>query len=136
MFFDLNELFGFHEYPVYKSIFTSKQTKQEDKPQTKEKVMDFQYSPVAVSEDTDNGVAFYVELPGASADDVEVTLQDSVIEIKAVGKYGKQSTTFRKRLVVPSGYSLDNLKPSMESGVLTINITKTPPKKLTVKGSP
>ena len=99
---------------------------------------------VDVHEDGDH---FYVEaeLPGFNKDEVDITLEDGVLTIRAERKtetnkrdplhIERRWTQFQRAFTLPTAVNENSVKASMDSGVLTITLDKreeTKPKKIAI----
>jgi HSP20 family protein len=91
-----------------------------------------------------------VELPGLSASDVEITVDDSVLTLKgerpfypgqsedAFHRIERRFGPFRRRITLPKQSDTDRISASMDEGVLTIEVPKieqAQPRKIEVKAS-
>ena len=94
------------------------------------------FSPALDVEESEDGFTLHVELPGVSADDVEVSLEENVLTI--TGERGfydeKQAEGFRRierhfgrfhRAVrLPDRVDADRVEASYRDGMLTIQVPK------------
>lgn len=91
--------------------------------------------PLDVQEDKDN-YTVRVEVPGLKREDIEVSLEDSVLTISGERKtetpaegtevhrqerfYGK----FSRSITLPTGVATDKVKASYKDGILTVTLAK------------
>lgn len=91
-----------------------------------------------------------VELPGMSASDVEITVEDNVLTLKgdrpfyrgaseeAFHRIERRFGPFQRRIALPKQSDTERISASMEEGVLTIEVPKIEqarPKRIEVKAS-
>jgi len=103
--------------------------------------------PVDVLEDKD-AVQISVELPGVKADDVKISLENSVLTIRGekrqtaeektehVHRYERSYGVFERSFTVPSTVDADHIQASYDLGVLTVRlpkVEKAKPRQITVK---
>jgi HSP20 family protein len=95
----------------------------------------------------DNNIYVEVELPGVAQDDVEITVQNGVLTIKAqrrepegrVYSYnGRSFGRFERSVVLPVSVDSDHVEASLNSGILQLTLPKhqsARAKKITLKSS-
>ena len=103
--------------------------------------------PVDVLEDKD-AVQISVELPGVKADDVKISLENSVLTIRGekrqtaeektehVHRYERSYGVFERSFTVPTSVDADHIQASYDLGVLTVRlpkVEKAKPRQITVK---
>lgn len=103
--------------------------------------------PVDVLEDKD-AVQIAVELPGVKADDVKISLENSVLTIRGekrqtaeentehVHRYERSYGVFERSFTVPSTVDADHIQASYDLGVLTVRlpkVEKAKPRQIAVK---
>ena len=83
---------------------------------------------------TDGELVLTAELPGISADEVDVSLDGDILTIKGEkseerevseeDRYIRERTfgSFSRRIVVPDGVSADGIDASFDNGVLTVRV--------------
>ena len=89
-----------------------------------------------------------VELPGVKLDDLEITLEDSLLTIQGERQFTSESSeeqyhrverrygSFRRSITLPSQVKADAIEASFENGVLEVVVPKAEeakPKKISVK---
>lgn len=105
--------------------------------------------PVEVYEEGDS-LFLQVELPGASRDDVEVSIDNRVLtlrgELKAQAKDDarryhlreRSSGAFERRFALPDHVDTERVEASLQNGVLTLTLSKRPelkPRRIEVKAA-
>ena len=96
--------------------------------------------------DRDDEILIKAELPGVKKDDLDVTLTDDVLTIKAStqheeeeekGEYHRREISrgeFQRTLKLPENVDVDKAKTSFKDGVLELKIPKEKPaKRRTIK---
>ncbi len=88
--------------------------------------------------ETENEIQVQADLPGIPEEDVDVTLEDDVLTIRAEKKSEREKTEknwrvversqgrFERSIRVPSGIDPDRTKAQFDKGVLTITLPKPP----------
>jgi HSP20 family protein len=89
----------------------------------------------------DGRLSVTAEVPGMSADDVEVTLDDGMLVIKGEKTEKRELSdqdrfmservfgAFQRRITVPDGVTADGIEATVENGILTVAV-KLPEEKL------
>jgi HSP20 family protein len=100
--------------------------------------------------ETPEKVNVLVELPGMSASDVEITVEDNVLTLQgdrpfyqgaseeAFHRIERRFGPFRRRIALPKQSDTERISASMEEGVLTIEVPKVEqarPGRIEVKAS-
>jgi HSP20 family protein len=103
--------------------------------------------PVDIAE-TDNGYLIKAPVPGFKPEEVEVSLSDGVLSIKAEHKEEKTEQkknflrrevaygNFERMIALPNDVQGDNIKAAFKNGVLQIEVPRAPkpqPKKIQVR---
>jgi HSP20 family protein len=104
------------------------------------------WSPPVDVEETDDAWVLEAELPGVNRDDVSVELHDGELaitgELKERERKGvlrrqvRRSGRFDYRLTLPGEVQADKIEASLDKGVLTLRVPKTPraqPRRIEVK---
>lgn len=89
--------------------------------------------PIRVDEQ-EGGYTLRVDLPGVAAEDISVTIEDSVLTIRATRNDGAKATegendtkpswTYTRRLRLPNDVDADKLEAQLRNGVLTLTLPK------------
>lgn len=96
----------------------------------------FQTAPSLDVRDTGDRLEVIAELPGFKPEDVEITVQDGILSISA--KQGQESradrngyvwrerrsSTLRRQLRLPEGTAAEDVKATLENGLLTVSVPK------------
>jgi HSP20 family protein len=102
--------------------------------------------PVSIWQD-DNHLYVEAELPGVAEKDVEITVHNGVLTIRAdrhqaEGRAylynGRSFGRFEKAVVLPDALDSENVEAALNGGVLRVTLSKRPearPKKITLKSS-
>ena len=92
--------------------------------------------PALEMEVTDQGYRLTAELPGLSADDVEINVTEGILTISGEKKEQREEKDkgfmftersygrFERRVQLPAGANEDNIEARFQNGVLTIDIGK------------
>jgi len=87
---------------------------------------------------TEGGYRLQAALPGFKPEDVEVTLEQGTLTITAKRSEDKQteqgsylrrevfSGSYRRRLVLPAEVTAEDIAATLENGVLTVDVKRTP----------
>jgi HSP20 family protein len=104
------------------------------------------FVPVSVWQD-DNNIYVEADLPGVTEKDLEVTVHDKVLTIKAERRAeesrnydfnGRVFGTVERAVVLPDSVDSDQVEAKLANGILSLTLPKHPearPKKITVKSS-
>jgi HSP20 family protein len=107
------------------------------------------FAPTDVTEDAD-GIQISLELPGVSAEDVRLSLENNILTIRGEKKnysdrkderlhrYERTYGTFERTFVLPSTVDPERIEARHENGVLLIGIPKAErakPREIRVKSS-
>ena len=88
--------------------------------------------------ESDGEIQIKADLPGIAEDDVEVTLEDDMLRLRAEKKSEAEKSdknwrvvershgVFERAIRVPSGIDPDKVEASFEKGVLTVTLPKPP----------
>lgn len=82
--------------------------------------------------ETDKDVRIQAELPGVNEQDIEVSLNDDVLSIRAEERQGTHFSersygTFQRSLRLPFPVSQDQVQATFENGVLSVTLPKAQP---------
>jgi HSP20 family protein len=98
-------------------------------------------SPAAEASQNGDGYRIAVELPGVAEDDIHVTVEDGVLQIKGEKKSEREEKgdtwyfserqfgSFSRSFRLPSDADAGGVKAEMKDGVLTVTVPKKPEKK-------
>jgi HSP20 family protein len=102
--------------------------------------------PMALWEDDDH-VHIEAELPGMTAEDVDITIHNGMLFIRGERKpedgrrylyNGRAYGRFERVITLPAAVSTDDVQASLTEGVLRLRLTKSPeakPRKIALKTS-
>jgi HSP20 family protein len=94
------------------------------------------FSPALDVEESEDGFTLHVELPGVSADDVDVSLEESVLTITGERRFYDESDTdgfrrierhfgrFHRAVRLPDRVDAARVEASYRDGMLTIHVPK------------
>lgn len=107
------------------------------------------YQPLTDIVETDEGVTLMLEMPGVSAEDVDVTLEKRVLTVRgriqgthpeklqlAYAEYGEGD--YERAFTLSDDFDPDKIGASVSHGVLTVTLPRAAeaqPKKIAVTGS-
>lgn len=98
-------------------------------------------SPAAEASQTADAYRIAVELPGVGEDDIHVTVEDGVLQIKGEKKTEREEKgdtwyfserqfgSFSRSFRLPNDADAAGVKAEMKDGVLTVTVPKKPEKK-------
>lgn len=102
------------------------------------------YRPLTDIVETEQGVALMLEMPGVSAEDVEILLEKRVLTIRgnvkptrpenldlAYSEYGEGN--FERAFTMSEDFDPDKIEAEMRNGVLTITLPRAPQAQANVK---
>ena len=102
---------------------------------------EFNWNPSIDVAESDDEITVKAEIPGVSADDIDVSIDGSNLVISGEKKQESEEKdrnyyrvercygSFRRSIALPPGVDVDNIKASSKDGVLTVAIPKTEDKK-------
>lgn len=88
--------------------------------------------------ETDAEIQIKADLPGIAEDDVEITLEDNILHLRAEKKHEAETDeqdwkvvershgVFERRIHVPEGIDVEKANASFDKGVLTVTLPKPP----------
>ena len=94
------------------------------------------FSPALDVEENEDGYTLHVELPGVSADEVEVSLEDSVLTVSGQREfYGEKSSDdfrrverrfgkFHRAVRLPDRVDPNQVEANVKDGLLTVSVAK------------
>ena len=97
------------------------------------------FSPSADAANAENAYEINIELPGVSADNIDVSLHDHVLTIKGEKKHSHEEKTktyyfsersygtFQRSFRLPGDVQADKIAADFTDGVLTLTLPKTAP---------
>jgi HSP20 family protein len=74
--------------------------------------------------DKDNNTILTVDVPGVDKDGVDITVQNSILSVKA--KRSDKDYTYEFAWRIASHIDLENIKAAVKNGVLNITLVKNP----------
>ena len=97
---------------------------------------EYRWRPTTDISETDDSFEVYVELPGVSKDDVQISVKENLLTIKGEKQQGNKDEsknyrqierrygTFERNFTLPPKVDADNINASFNDGVLTLSIPK------------
>jgi HSP20 family protein len=94
------------------------------------------FSPALDVEESEDGFTLHVELPGVSADDVEITLEENVLtiggergfyetkELEGFRRIERHFGRFHRAVRLPDRVDADRVEANYRDGILTIAVPK------------
>ena len=83
------------------------------------------YTPKADYYETENGFALEVELPGVKKEDMNIQVEKNIITVKATRVRSKdEKFTFERSFRLADDIDTENIKVSLENGILRFDLTK------------
>jgi HSP20 family protein len=108
------------------------------------------FAPALDVEETEDGFTLHVELPGVSAEEVEVSLEESVLTVAGERRFYEEKETdgfrrierhfgrFHRAVRLPDRVAADRVEASYRDGMLTISVPKAEeakPRRIQVQAS-
>lgn len=112
-----------------------------------EEVASRSWTPAVDIAESDEALTLYVELPGLSKENVEITLEDNVLTIKGERRFERDEAKesfhrierayggFHRSFHLPSNVQADKVQAAFEAGVLRVDVPKqeeAKPRKITI----
>ena len=83
------------------------------------------YTPKADYYETENGFALEVELPGVKKEDMNIQVEKNIITVKATRVRSKdEKFTFERSFRLADDIDTENIKVSLENGILKFDLSK------------
>ena len=83
------------------------------------------YTPKADYYETENGFALEVELPGVKKEDMDIQVEKNIITVKATRVRSKdEKFTFERSFRLADDIDTENIKVSLENGILKFDLSK------------
>lgn len=82
------------------------------------------YTPKADYYETENGFALEVELPGVKKEDLDVQVEKNIITVKATRVRKEEKFTYERSFRLADDIDTDNIKVSLENGILGFSLVK------------
>jgi len=74
----------------------------------------------------DGSLSIAVDIPGIKEENITVEVEDNVLHIKGERKTAASSYAVNKSVLIPEGYSAEDIKAELADGVLTLNLAAKP----------
>lgn len=81
-------------------------------------------TPKADYYEVENGFMLEVELPGVKKEDLDVQIEKNIITVKATRAHKEGKFTYERSFRLADDIDTDNIKVSLENGVLAFSLTK------------
>ena len=83
------------------------------------------YTPKADYYEVDNGFMLEVELPGVKKEDLDIQVEKNIITVKATRVRSKdEKFTFERSFRLADDIDTENIKVSLENGILKFDLSK------------
>ena len=82
------------------------------------------YTPKADYYETENGFALEVELPGVKKEDMDIQVEKNIITVKATRARKESKCTYERSFRLADDIDTENIKVSLENGVLSFALSK------------
>ena len=82
------------------------------------------YTPKADYYETENGFALEVELPGVKKEDMDIQVEKNIITVKATRNRKESKFTYERSFRLADDIDTENIKVSLENGVLSFALSK------------
>ena len=97
---------------------------------------DVAYTPRADYYEVENGFLLEVEIPGVKKEDLDLQLEKNILTVKATRQRKDEKFTYERSFRLAEDIDTDNIKVSLENGVLGIALSKkqqAAPRKLEIQ---
>jgi HSP20 family protein len=81
--------------------------------------------PTATLEERDDAIVMEFDLPGVSADRLEVEVDAQALSVRGHRRRGRRDLTYERQLVLPDNLDTETLNADLRDGVLTVSIAKS-----------
>ena len=82
------------------------------------------YTPKADYYEVDNGFMLEVELPGVKKEELDVQVEKNIITVKATRARKESKVTYERSFRLADDIDTENIKVSLENGVLSFALSK------------
>ena len=82
------------------------------------------YTPKADYYEVDNGFMLEVELPGVKKEDLDIQVEKNIITVKATRNRKESKFTYERSFRLADDIDTENIKVSLENGVLSFALSK------------
>lgn len=82
------------------------------------------YTPKADYYEVDNGFMLEVELPGVKKEDLDIQVEKNIITVKATRARKECKCTYERSFRLADDIDTENIKVSLENGVLSFALSK------------
>ncbi len=84
------------------------------------------YTPRAEYYEIENGFMLEVELPGVKKENLEMQVEKNILTVKATRERKESKFTYERSFRLAEDIDTDNIKVSLENGVLSFTFAKKP----------
>lgn len=82
------------------------------------------YTPKADYYEVENGFVLEVELPGVKKEDLDVQVEKNILTVKATRTRKEEKFTYERNFRLADDIDTENIKVSLENGILTFSLSK------------
>ena len=82
------------------------------------------YTPKADYYEVENGFVLEVELPGVKKEDLDVQVEKNILTVKATRARKDEKFTYERNFRLADEIDTENIKVSLENGILTFELSK------------
>lgn len=82
------------------------------------------YTPKADYYEVENGFMLEVELPGVKKEDIDIQVEKNIVTVKATRERKDAKVTYERSFRLAEDIDVDNIKVSLENGVLAFALVK------------
>ena len=82
------------------------------------------YTQKADYYETEGGFALEVELPGVKKEDMDIQVEKNILTVKATRARKDEKFTYERSFRLADDINTDNIKVSLENGILKFDLTK------------
>lgn len=82
------------------------------------------YTPKADYYEVENGFMLEVELPGVKKEDIDIQVEKNIVTVKATRERKDTKVTYERNFRLADDIDVDNIKVTLENGVLAFALVK------------
>lgn len=82
------------------------------------------YTPKADYYEVENGFMLEVELPGVKKENIDIQVEKNIVTVKATRERKDTKVTYERSFRLAEDIDVDNIKVSLENGVLAFALVK------------